>query len=113
MGKAFGSHVPDDVETDETDMEFARVIPHGDLGIVCEGNPRRIRQLARWHVGVNRGLKQRLVLTRRRWYEVIYKLMWGREYRRHKLLMLLSQQHKMRMAFAFAWITTRVLRPKF
>ena len=101
------------VQSDDSDSELCKDIPRDCLEIVCDGNRRRVRQLSRWHRGANDWIKHVLRMTRRRWFRLVYRLMWGREYRRRKLLMLRGQQEKLRIACAFALITKAVLLNRF
>ena len=102
-----------DVDSDDSDSELASGLNCDEIDRVCDGNKRRERQLLRWHCGANVRIRNSLRRTRRRWAHVVCVYMWGRDYRRHKLLLLQSQQRKLRMVSAFARIIRRIVMPRF
>ena len=101
------------VESDDSDRELCAQIPRKFLEEACDDNPRRVMQLKRWNCGANAWIKYRLMLTRRAWFKLLYRLIWGREYRRHRLLVLMCQQRKFRLELEYAEITRVPLLVRF
>ena len=101
------------VDTDDSDRELCARIPRKFLEEACDDNPRRVQQIIRWNCGANAWIKYRLMMTRRAWFKLVYRLIWGREYRRHRLLELMCQQRKLRLELENAEITKVPLLLRF
>ena len=99
------------VDTDDSDRELCAQIPRKFLEEA--ENPRRVQQIRRWNCGGNAWIKYRLKLSRRAWFKLVYRLIWGREYRRHRLLELMCQQRKLRLELHYAEITKVPLLLRF
>ena len=101
------------VDSDDSDSELASLLNCHDIDLVCHGNKRREWQLRRWHCGANQEINKSLTRTRMKWAHLVCKYSWVLDYRRHKLLLLESQQRKLRMVSAFTRIIKRIIMKPF